>query len=83
MNSEKRCMNSKKILQKKIAQIDVQEKKKKRLTIHIEQTKSIVAFTHSPNKCHNIFTKYLFSVVVGHSFTFYYFILPYKKLTSQ
>ena len=53
------------------------EKKKK----HIEQIKSTVAFTHLPNKCHNIFTKYLFLVVVSHSFIFYYFILTYKKLT--
>ena len=51
-------------------------KKKK---IHIEQIESIVAFIHSPNKCHNIFTKYLFSIVIGHSFIFYYFILTYKK----
>ena len=55
------------------------EKKK----VHIEQTKSTVVFTHSPNKCHNIFTKHLFLVVVGHSFIFYYFILTYKKLTPQ
>ena len=48
------------------------EKKKK---VHIEQIKSTIAFTHSLNKCHNIFTKYLFLVVVGHSFIFYYFIL--------
>ena len=45
------------------------EKKKKK--VHIEQTKSIVAFIHSPNKCHNIFTKHLFSVMVGYSFIFY------------
>ena len=56
------------------------EKKKK---VHIEQTKSTIVFTHSPNKCHNIFTKHLFSVVVGHSFIIYYFILTYKKLTPQ
>ena len=49
--------------------------------VPLEQTKSTIAFTHSPNKCHNIFTKHLFSVVVGHSFIFYYFILTYKKLT--
>ena len=55
------------------------EKKK----VQIEQTKSTVAFTHSPNKCHNIFTKHLFLVIVGHSFIFYYFILTYKKLTPQ
>ena len=55
-------------------------KKKK---IHVEQTKSIVVFTHSPNKCHNIFIKHLFSVVIGHNFIFYYFILTYKKLTPQ
>ena len=51
-------------------------------TVHIEQTNT-VTFTHSSNKCHNIFTKHLFSVVVGHSFIFYYFILTYKKLTPQ
>ena len=55
-------------------------KKKK---IHVEQTKGTVVFTHSPNKCHNIFTKHLFSVVIGHNFIFYYFILTYKKLTPQ
>ena len=55
-------------------------KKKK---IHVEQTKNTVAYTHSSNKCHNIFTKHLFLVVVGHSFIFYYFILTCKKLTSQ
>ena len=59
------------------------KKKKKAMNIHIEQTKSTVTFTHSPNKCHNIFTKKLFSIVVGHSFIFYYFILIYKKLTPQ
>ena len=48
-------------------------KKKK---VHIEQTKSTVGFIHSPNKCHNIFIKHLFSIVVGHSF-----IWTYKKLT--
>ena len=56
---------------------------KKKLTVHIEQTKITVVFKHSPNKCHNIFTKHLFSVVVGHIFIFYYFILTYKKLTHQ
>ena len=50
---------------------------------NIEQTKSTVACRHSPNKCHNIFTKHLFSVVVSYSFIFYYFILIYKKLTPQ
>ena len=34
--------------------------------VPLEQTKSTVTFIHSPNKYHNIFTKYLFSVVVGH-----------------
>ena len=52
-------------------------------TMPLEQTKSTLIFTHSPNKCHNIFTKHLFSVVIGHSFIFYYFILTYKKLTPQ
>ena len=51
--------------------------------VHIEQIQSTVVFTHSPNKCHNIFTKHLFSVMISHSFIFYYFILTYKKLTSQ
>ena len=50
-------------------------------TVPLEQTKSTVDFTHSPNKSHNIFKKRLFSAVVGHSFIFYYFILTYKKLT--
>ena len=59
------------------------KKKKKKWTIHIEQTKSIVTFIHSPNKHHNIFTKYLFSVMIDHNFIFYYFILTYKKLISQ
>ena len=49
----------------------------------LEQTKNTITFTHSPNKYHNIFTKYLFSVVVVHSFIFYYFIITYKKLTPQ
>ena len=61
----------------------IEKKKWKKKEVHIEQTKSTVAFTHSPNKCHNIFTKHLFSVVIGHNFIFYYFILTYKKLTPQ
>ena len=52
-------------------------------TVPLEQTKGTVVFTHSLNKCHNVFTKHLFSVVVDHSFIFYYFILTYKKLTPQ
>ena len=52
-------------------------------TVPLEQIKRMVAFTHSPNKCHNIFTKHLFSIVVSHSIIFYYFILTYKKLTPQ
>ena len=55
--------------------------KKKIHIVYIEQIKSTIVFTHSPNKCHNIITKYLFSVLVGHSFIFYYFVLTYKKLT--
>ena len=50
------------------------EKKK----VHIEQTKNTVAFTHSSNKCHNIFTKHLFLVVVDHSFI--YILLFYFDL---
>ena len=41
-------------------------------TVSLEQTKSTVTFIYSPNKCHNIFTEHLFSVVVSHSFIFYY-----------
>ena len=47
--------------------------------VPLEQTKSTEAFTHSSNKCYNIFTTHLFSIVVGYSFIFYYFILTYKK----
>ena len=58
--------------------INIQKKKstngRLKKKIHIEQTKNTVTFTHSPNKCHNIFTKHLFSIVIGHSFIFYYFI---------
>ena len=46
------------------------EKKKK---VHIEQTKSTATFTHLPNKCHNIFTKYLFLIVIGHCFIYLLF----------
>ena len=42
-------------------------------TVPLEQTKNIVTFTHSLNKYHNIFTKHLFLVVVGHSFIFLLF----------
>ena len=59
------------------------EKKNVVATVPLKQTKSTVVFAHSPNKYYNIFTKYLFSVVVSHSFIFYYFILTYKKLTPQ
>ena len=58
----------------------LKEKKYKQKT---KKKKNAVVFTHSLNKCHNIFTKHLFSVVVGHNFIFYYFILTYKKLTPQ
>ena len=64
----------------------LKKKKKKNFVatvaiVPLEQTKNTVVFTHSSNKCHNIFTKHLFSVVIGHNFIFYYFILTYKKLT--
>ena len=67
----------------------LKKKKKKKNSVatvaivQLEQTKSTVTFIHSPNKCHNIFTKHLFSVVVDHGFIFYYFILTYKKLILQ
>ena len=49
----------------------------------LRKLKSIVTFTHSHNKCYNIFTKHIFLVVVNHSLIFYYFISTYKKLTPQ
>ena len=75
-----------KYILKKVQMEDWKKKKKKIsvatvATIPLEQTKNTIAFTHSPNKCHNICTKHLFSVVVGYNFIFYYFILTYKKLT--
>ena len=74
-------------LKKYKRKIEKKKKQKKNVAtvaiMPLEQTKSTVAFTHSPNKCHNIFTKHLFSVGVGHSFILYYFILTYKKLTPQ
>ena len=53
------------------------------ICIYIEKIKSTVNFTHLSNKCHNIFIKYLFLVMIGHNFIFYYFILIYKKLTLK
>ena len=76
---QKHCTRIRAFIYKKKEYKSMIEKKK----VHIEQIKRTVAFTHSPNKCHNIFTKHLFSVVVGYSFIFYYFILTYKKLTPQ
>ena len=79
--------SSYKYLKQKKYKRKTQKKQKKNVAtvaiVPLEQTKSTVAFTHSPNKYHNIFTKYLFSVVIGHSFIFYYFILTYKELTHQ
>ena len=49
----------------------------------LKKPKSTVTFTHSHNKYYNIFTKNLFSAVVGHNLIFYYFISTYKKLTPQ
>ena len=76
------------IQKKKNYKQKTEEKKKKNFvatiaTVPLEQTKSTVVFTHLPNKYHNILTKSLFLVVVGHNFIFYYFILTYKKLTLQ
>ena len=71
--------------EKKVQTEDWRKKKKNALatvaTVPLGQTKSTVAFIYSLNKCHNIFTKYLFSVVIYHSFIFYYFIFTYKNLT--
>ena len=49
----------------------------------LNKPKGIVAFTDLHNNCYNIFTNYLFLVVVGHSFIFYYFISTCKKWTLQ
>ena len=78
-------MGSYKYLKEKKYKRKTKEKKKNAIatvaTVPLVQTKSTLSFKHSSNKCHNIFTKHLFSVVVGHSFIFYYFVLTYKKLT--
>ena len=66
------------LLYKKKEHKSLIEKKK-----YILNKPKVLVFTRSPNKCHNIFTKHLFLVVVSHSFIFYYFILTYKKLTPQ
>ena len=55
----------------------LKEKKKKKnsvttvVTVSLEQTRGVVVFTYSSNKSHNIFAKYLFSLLVSHSFIFY------------
>ena len=54
-------------IKEKRAQID--EWKKKYI---LNKPKSTIVFIHLPNKCHNIFTKYLFLVLVGYNFIFYY-----------
>ena len=33
----------------------------------LSKLKSVVTFTHSHNKCYTIFTKHLFSIVIGHN----------------
>ena len=80
-------MDSYKYLKEKKVQTEDWRKKKNDVAIvaivPLEQIKSTVVFKHSPNKYHNIFTKHLFSVIVGYSFIFYYFILNYRKLTPQ
>ena len=65
---------------KKVQTKDWSKKRKKKkdaivtiATVPLEQTKNIITFTHSLNKYHNIFTKHLFLVVVGHSFIFLLF----------
>ena len=76
---QKHCTHIRAFIYKKKEHKLMIEKKK----VHIEQTKSIITFTHSLHKCHNIFTKYLLLVVVGHSFVFYYYFVTSKKLTHQ
>ena len=62
------------ISKKKKTQTDYWEKKK---TLGLDKSKALY------NKCCNIFSKYLFLVVVGHSLIFYYFISACKKLAHQ
>ena len=76
---QKHCTRIRAFIYKKKEYKLMIEKKKK---VH-KQTKSIIAFTHSPNKCHNIFIKHLFLIVVGHSFILYYYFVTSKKLTHQ
>ena len=60
------------------------KKKKKQISDEryiLKKPKNTETFTHLYNKYYNIFTKYLFSAVVGNNFIFYYFISTYKKLT--
>ena len=56
----------------------------------LNKPKCSIVFTHLHHKCYNIFRENIyiyiyifFSVVVGHSLIFYYFISTYKKLTPQ
>ena len=49
-------------------------------TVPLEQIKNTVTFTHSPNKCYNVFTKHLFSVMVSHSFIFIILFLLIRNL---
>ena len=74
---------------KKVQTEDWRKKKKKKKNVAnvaimpLEQTKGTVVFIHSPNKCHNICTKHLFSSCGWlQLYIRYYFILIYKKLTS-
>ena len=61
---------------KKVQTKDWSKKKKKEVkdaivtiaTVPLEQTKNIVTFTHSPNKCYNIFTKHLFWLIKNWQF---------------
>ena len=58
------------------------KKKKRSDELYIlNKPKNTVDFKHSYNKFNNNFTKHLFSVVISHSYIFYYFISTYKKLT--
>ena len=67
---QKHCMHIRAFIYKKKEYKSMIEKKMKKKEVHIEQTKSTVAFTHSSNKCQNIFTKHLFLVVAGHNFIY-------------
>ena len=64
---------------KKKPQTDYQKKKKIGTVVTVPPGIVAIVQKYCTNKCHNIFTKHIFSVVVGYNFIFYYFILTYNN----